>query len=157
MPEDQYERLPVAGDTENESGTEVFYLAPRPVPTGVAAFSSRSLHQYANDVYLDFGLSAATIEFAVRCSIGSVMSIVIFFMLTSIGLGINDHINLGRPIFEIFLTLLLPNPYFRGIVGGLALMYLCCFVHAVYPHSKIPPTRFNRQRREVAYVASRGE
>ncbi|WP_122669131.1 hypothetical protein [Pseudomonas viridiflava] len=36
-------------------------------------------------------------------------------------------------------------------------MYFCCFVHAVYPHSRIPPTRFNRQRREVAYVAKRGE
>ncbi|ORC45965.1 hypothetical protein BZK31_28700, partial [Pseudomonas floridensis] len=36
-------------------------------------------------------------------------------------------------------------------------MYLYCFAQAVYPHSKIPPTRFNRQRREVAYVASRGE
>ncbi|WP_122709877.1 hypothetical protein [Pseudomonas viridiflava] len=36
-------------------------------------------------------------------------------------------------------------------------MYFCCFVHAVYPHSTIPPTRFNRQRREVAYVAKRGE
>ncbi|WP_244654059.1 hypothetical protein [Pseudomonas syringae] len=32
-----------------------------------------------------------------------------------------------------------------------------CFIHAVYPHSTIPPTRFNRQRREVAYVAKRGE
>ncbi len=55
MTSDEYDRLPQAGDTENESGTEVFYLAPRPVPTGVAAFSSRSLHQDANDVYLDFG------------------------------------------------------------------------------------------------------
>ncbi|WP_244652875.1 hypothetical protein [Pseudomonas viridiflava] len=36
-------------------------------------------------------------------------------------------------------------------------MYLYCFAQAVYPHSTIPPTRFNRQRREVAYVAKRGE
>ena len=157
MTSDKYERLPKAGDTENESGTEVFYLAPRPVPTGVAAFSSRSLHQYANEVYLDFGLSCATVEFAVRCYIGSVMSIVIFFMLLSIALGINDHFKFGAPVFEIFLTLFLPNPYIWGFSGGLALMYLYCFAQAVYPHSRIPPTRFNRQRREVAYVAKRGE
>lgn len=87
MTSDKYDRLPQVGDTEIEPGTEVFYLAPRPVPTGVAAYSFRSLHQDANDVYLDFGLSAATVEFAVRCSIGSVMSVVIWFLLVSIGLG----------------------------------------------------------------------
>ncbi|MEE5174792.1 hypothetical protein V2K54_13875, partial [Pseudomonas alliivorans] len=75
MASDKYDRLPQVGDTEIEPGTEVFYLAPRPVPTGVAAYSSRSLHQDANNVYLDFGLGAATVEFAVRCSIGSVMSV----------------------------------------------------------------------------------
>jgi len=78
---DKYDRLPQVGDSEIEPGTEVFYLAPHPVPTGVSAFSSRSLHQYANEVYLDFGLSCATVEFAVRVSIGSVMSIVIFLYL----------------------------------------------------------------------------
>ncbi|MBP0941297.1 hypothetical protein V2K16_12965, partial [Pseudomonas alliivorans] len=157
MTSDKYERSPRAGDTETGSGTEVFYLAPRPVPTGVAAFSSRSLHQYANEVYMDFGLSCATVEFAVRVSIGSVMFIVIFFILASIGLGIDDHFRYGAPVFEVFVTLLLPNYYLWGFAGGLALMYFCCFVHAVYPHSRVPPTRFNRQRREVAYVAKRGE
>ncbi len=156
MTSDKYGRLPHVGDTEVESGTEVFYLAPLPVPTGVAAFSSRSLLQDANEVYLDFGLGAATIEFAVRCSIGSVMSVVIWFLLVSIGLGIDDHFRFGAPVFEVFLTLFLPNPYIWGISGSLALMYFCFFVHAVYPHSRIPPTRFNRQRREVAYVAKRG-
>ncbi|WP_240997447.1 hypothetical protein [Pseudomonas viridiflava] len=157
MTSDKYDRLPQVGDSEIEPGTEVFYLAPRPVPTGVSAYSSRSLHRDANDIYLDFGLGAATVEFAVRCSIGSVMSIIISFILISIGLGIHDHIEHGAPVFEIFLTLFLPNYYLWGFAGGLALMYFCCFVHAVYPHSTIPPTRFNRQRREVAYVAKRGE
>ncbi|WP_240996202.1 hypothetical protein [Pseudomonas viridiflava] len=157
MPENKYDRLPQAGDTENESGTEVFYLAPRPVPTGVAAFSSRSLHQDAHDVYLDFGLGCAAVEFAVRCSIGSVLSVALFFALTSIGLGINDYVKFGRPVFDIFLTLFLTHPFVWIFIGGLSLMYLYFFVKAVYPHSTIPPTRFNRQRREVAYVAKRGE
>ena len=85
------------------------------------------------------------------------MSFVILFILISIGLGIDDHFRFGAPVFEIFLTLFLPNYYLWGFVGGLALMYIYCFAQAVYPHSNIPPTRFNRQRREVAYVAKRGE
>ncbi len=157
MPENKYDRLPQAGDTENESGTEVFYLAPRPVPTGVAAFSSRSLHQYANDNYLDFGLSSATVEFAVRCSIGSVMSVLIIWMTIGFGLSIDGHFRFGNSIFDFFVKLVLLNPFIWIFAGGLALMYICFFVHAIYPISTIPPTRFNRQRREVAYVAKRGE
>ncbi|MCQ9391895.1 hypothetical protein NRB14_09855, partial [Pseudomonas viridiflava] len=157
MTSDEYDRLPQAGDMENESGTEVFYLAPRPVPTGVAAFSSRSLHQDANDVYLDFGLGCATVEFAVRCSIGSVMSIVFLFTFASIGLGVNDYVKFERPVLDIFLNTFLPSTFIWSLIGSLALLYMYCFIHAVYPHSAIPPTRFNRQRREVAYVAKRGE
>ncbi|MEE4954234.1 hypothetical protein V2K07_26265, partial [Pseudomonas alliivorans] len=112
MPENKYERLPQAGDTENEPGTEVFYLAPRPVPTGVAAFSSRSLHRDADSVYLDFGLSSATLEFAVRWYIGSLMSVVIIFQLIGLGLSIDDHFRFGKPLFELYLNLVLPNHFF---------------------------------------------
>ncbi|WP_241088134.1 hypothetical protein [Pseudomonas viridiflava] len=157
MPENKYDRLPQAGDTENESGTEVFYLAPRPVPTGVAAFSSRSLHRDANGVHLDFGLSSATLEFAVRWYIGSLMSVVVIFQLIGLGLSIDDHFRFGKPLFELYLTLVLPNHFFWMFIGVLFLLYGYSFFPAIYRHSTIPPTRFNRQRREVAYVAKRGE
>lgn len=47
MPENQYERLPHAGDFEREPGTEVFYLSPRPAPTGMPAFSGQNPQQEA--------------------------------------------------------------------------------------------------------------
>lgn len=83
MPENQYERLPHAGDFERETGTEVFYLAPRPVPTGMPAFSGQNLHQEANEVFLDVGAGQASVEFAARAYIGSVMTLIILFFFAS--------------------------------------------------------------------------
>lgn len=80
MPDAKYERLPHAGDFERESGTEVFYLSPKPVPTGMPAFSGQNLHQQANEVFLDVGAGQASVEFAARCYIGSVMFLVIFLL-----------------------------------------------------------------------------
>nr|WP_236112601.1 hypothetical protein [Pseudomonas asturiensis] len=157
MASDKYESLPKAGDTENESSTEVFYLAPLPVPTGIEALSSRTLHQKINNIYLDFGLGSATMEFAIRWYIGSIMSVIIIFQLIGLGLSIDDHFRFGRPFFEVYLTLVLPNHYFWMFIGFLFLLYGCSFFPAIYRYSTIPPTRFNRQRREVAYVAKRGE
>lgn len=85
------------------------------------------------------------------------MSIVFLFTFASIGLGVNDYVKFERPVLDIFLNTFLPSTFIWSLIGSLALLYMYCFIHAVYPHSTIPPTRFNRQRREVAYVAKRGE
>jgi hypothetical protein len=39
MPQSKYDRLPHTGDFEQEGGAEVFYLSPKPVPTGQAAIN----------------------------------------------------------------------------------------------------------------------
>ncbi len=85
------------------------------------------------------------------------MSIVFLFTFASIGLGVNDYVKFERPVLDIFLNTFLPSTFIWSLIGSLALLYMYCFIHAVYPHSTIPPTRFNRQRREVAYFAKRGE
>ena len=53
MTSSKYGRLPQAGDLEKDKGTELFYLAPQPVPTGVKKLSSRNLHRETNTTYLD--------------------------------------------------------------------------------------------------------
>lgn len=66
MDEAKYNRLPHAGDFEKKQGAEVLYLAPRPLPTGVNAFSGQRMHKEINGVFLDFAPSAGGLEFAVR-------------------------------------------------------------------------------------------
>lgn len=156
MPQSKYDRLPHTGDFEQENGTEVFYLSPRPVPTGMPAFSGQQLHQEANEVFLDVDAGQASVEFAARAYIGSIMFLVIFFSLAGIGLGIDDHLRSGAPIFEIFVSLVIPNGYlwaFIGFIASLAAYNMCRIIRDIGARS---PVRFNRQRREVALVF-RGE
>ena len=79
MSDPKYSRLPHAGDFESVNGTEAFYLAPKPLPTGFAAFSGQGMHHDVNDVYLDFAPGLRGMEFAIRASVGSIMGMVIFF------------------------------------------------------------------------------
>ena len=83
MNDPMYNRLPHAGDFEIESGTEAFYLAPKPLPTGMAAFSGQRMHREFNDVFLDFAHSVSGLEFAVRASVGSHAFLMIFFFMVS--------------------------------------------------------------------------
>ncbi len=85
------------------------------------------------------------------------MFMVIFFFLVGFGLGVADYVQRGAPIFEIILTLVLPNWYIWGFIGFLVLMYGSIFFYAVRQVSIRPPIRFNRQRREVAFVFKKGE
>ena len=79
MRDAKYNRLPHAGDFEKEQGVEVLYLAPRPLPTGVNAFSGQRMHKEINGVFLDFAPSAGGLEFAVRVSVGSIVNIFVLF------------------------------------------------------------------------------
>ena len=141
-----------------DSNFEALRLAPRPTPTFFAPYSDRKLRQSANEVFMDYAISfSVSSEFALRCSIGSIMSVIIFFFLVGLGLGIVDYLAYGDAPFEIVLTLVLPNGFVWGFVTLLTLLYGYLLFRAVYQQPVIPPIRFNRQRREVAYVARRGE
>jgi len=156
MPENNYDRLPQAGDFECESGTEVFYLSPKPLPTGMPAFSSRQLHREANEVFLDFAVGRGTFEFGARASIGSVMFMVIFFFLFccfTAGYVATHH---GRNFLGEFIYDF-SNPYYWLFILFLSAMYGYFGFQAVRQVSIRPPIRFNRQRREVAFVFKKGE
>ena len=153
----KYERLPRAGDTEKQLGTEAFYLAPIPVPTGVAAFSSKQLHKHTNEEHMDFATGTATLEYGARSGIGVIVCLIMFFFTIAIGMGISEHIRYGAPVFEITKIFLLPNWYLWTFVTLLALMYTYYFLRAVQKLTSSSPIRFNRQRREVAYVPKRGQ
>ena len=84
MSDSKYNRLPHAGDFESVNGTEAFYLAPKPLPTGSAAFSGQGMHHDVNDVYLDFAPGKANFEFVVRVALGSNIFFVMFFFLVSV-------------------------------------------------------------------------
>lgn len=136
---------------------DILYLAPRPVPTGASPFSMRSLHKTANDTYMDFALTGATLEFAVRCYIGSVMGMALFMLTATLGIGIVSHIDAGMPIMEPTIVLFSPNWFIISYFSFLSGTYGYHFCQAVYQIVSYPPVRFNRQRREVVYVAKRGE
>jgi len=85
------------------------------------------------------------------------MFIVIFFFIVGLGLGLYDHINHGRPVFNIIIQLASPNWFTWGILSFYIIIFCSIFSKAVYKSSTSPPIRFNRQRREVAYVAKRGQ
>ena len=95
MTDSKYERLPHAGDFERENGTEIVYLSPLPIPTGMPAYSSRNLHREANEVYLDFAIGQGNFEFMARCGIASVMGTEAIKLITGIGDPLVGRLLLG--------------------------------------------------------------
>ncbi|CAI8721037.1 Cytochrome P450 [Pseudomonas donghuensis] len=153
MPDSKYQRLPHAGDFEQVSGTQIVYLSPKPLPTGVEAYSYRHLHRDANEVYLDFGIGRGNFEFMARCGIAAVMGVVSCVVMTAfLGAWVRRRL---EPFWEGVYDFLASPPIW-GFIGLLALMYVVIFCLAVRQLSVQPPIRFNRQRREVAMVPKKG-
>ncbi|MFJ2549123.1 hypothetical protein ACIOVF_22045 [Pseudomonas sp. NPDC087612] len=153
MPDSKYQRLPHAGDFEQVSGTEIVYLSPKPLPTGVEAYSYQLLHRDANEVYLDFGIGRGNFEFMARCGIAAVMGVITSFVMTALLAG------WARRKYEPFWSGVLDflaSPPIWGFIGALALMYVFIFCKTVRELRVQPPIRFNRQRREVAMVPKKG-
>ena len=154
MNDPKYNRLPHAGDFEVESGTEVFYLAPKPLPTGMAAFSGQRMHREVNDVFLDFAQGTSGLEFAVRASLGSHVFFIVVFFLVSIAAA------WGRRHKEDFI-----EGWWAFFTTWPIWLVICCLVSisfyflykSIHQITSVPPVRFNRQRREVAYVRQKGE
>ena len=111
MTDSKYERLPHAGDFERENGTEIVYLSPLPIPTGMPAYSSRNLHREANEVYLDFAIGQGNYEFMARCGIAAVMGVISTFMLGLFGSSLLH----GMPIAERLARLQEPDLPARAV------------------------------------------
>jgi hypothetical protein len=154
MPDKKYDRLPQAGDTENKSGIDFIYLSPKPLPTGTAPFSSRKLHRTSNEIYLDFAVGRSNFEFMARAGIGSIAFITLFFLFVS---GFGSWL---RRDIQPFLTSwfdFFTNAFTQGFIWTLSAVYLFIFIYAVRQVSVHPPIRFNRHRRETAFIARRGD
>jgi hypothetical protein len=121
MSASKYQRLPHAGDTEKTLTEEVVYLAPKPIPTGMAAFSSRELYRTANETYADFVMGRGSFEFMIRWAIGSVVFMKLFFFL---GNGVAAWIRRAKEPFWLSWAYNETNPYLWGFLGFLALLYL---------------------------------
>lgn len=153
MTDSKYERLPHAGDFERVAGTEIVYLSPLPIPTGMPAYSSRNLHRESNEVYLDFAIGQGNFEFMARCGIASVMGVVTCFMLTALlGSWARRHVEPFWSTFSDFMA----NGFIWGFIACLSLLYAGMFWRVMREVTIHPPIRFNRQRREVAFVPTRG-
>lgn len=153
MPDNKFDRLPHAGDTENKFGTEFIYLSPMPVPTGMPAFSARNLHQEANETYLDFSVGRGNFEFMARVGIGVVMFFIIFLFLAT------GYLSWLRRNFEPFLSSwweFFSGPVVWAIVIPLALLYTVIFYLSTRQITQHPPIRFNRQRREIVFIPKKG-
>lgn len=157
MPSNKYDRLPQAGDTEKQSDTDFFYLAPNPLPIGVAVLSSKHVCRPITEECMDVATGTATLEYGARSGIGIITCMIIFFFLIGLGMGISEHLRYGDPVLEITKEFILPNGYLWAFIALLASMYIHSFSRAVRKLTRSSPIRFNRQRREVAYVAKRGQ
>ena len=154
MSDPKYNRLPHAGDFEIESGTEAFYLAPKPLPTGMAAFSGQRMHREFNDVFLDFAHSVSGLEFAVRASVGShAFLMIFFFMVSGIAAWGRRH---KEDFFEGWWVFFTTWPIWV-VIGCFVLISFCFLYKSIHQITSVPPVRFNRQRREVAYVRQKGD
>ncbi|MDD1138872.1 hypothetical protein M5G22_15055 [Pseudomonas sp. TNT2022 ID233] len=154
MPNKKYQRLPHAGDFEKENGMEIVYLSPKPIPTGLPAISSRQLHRNANATFMDYSTGQGNFEFMARIGIGSIMLIVTTLLLFSaFASWIRRH---SEPFLSAWASFFF-NPVIWLIILSIAALYLYYFTKLANEISSIPPLRFNRERREVVYVAKKGK
>ena len=154
MSDPKYERLPHAGDFENKNGTEAFYLSPKPLPTGAAPYTGLQMHREVNEVFLDFAQGVRGLEFAVRCMAGSVISMMIFF--SSFNLFVASYSFYYGRLFWNTLLENVANPFMWGFTFLHVLVAGVTLFKIIRQITSQPPIRFNRQRREVAYVREKG-
>ncbi|SDS00554.1 DUF6708 domain-containing protein [Pseudomonas prosekii] len=154
MSKDTYERLPHAGDFEKESGVERVYLSPRPVPTGMPPISTRQLHRYINETYLDISIGQGNFEFLARTGIGSINFIITLLFFFS---GFASYLRRNAEPFLSGWSNFFFNPVLWLIIAAIATTYLYYFTQAARQVSIHPPIRFNRQRREVVFVPKKGD
>jgi hypothetical protein len=151
------ENAPYAGRFEQRAHEEVLYVAPKPVPTGTFPVSNHPLHRSANEVYLDLVADTLPAELVIRWSIGSIVGPALLLFFGALALDIYIFLDTQRPAFA-FVSATISEVRFLTICF---LTLICCytygFIKLIYKQRLSPPLRFNRQRREVAYVAKRGK
>lgn len=145
--------LKYAGDIEYFPSGSLTYLAPLPLPTEAAPYCPY-ISGY-NDTYLDFGGGMPNV-FSYQVNLGGPFScacLVAFgfpLMVGLLGLTVESGTEgLADFMWEFFLAVRIYAIQMWFVVSAI------CFAVWLYHHNlftKVIPTRFNRQRREVCFM-----
>ena len=134
------------------------YLAPLPLPVGIDGFSSHHLHMESNEVYLDISTAPSDVE---PMGLGSQLAFWFAMIPASLAAVIAYCCFAAYRIYENSFNV---NKFIRTLdssitwaaVGLIASMVLVKCLYIAYKFCRRPPMRFNRQKREVAYMTKRG-
>lgn len=142
-----------AHEAEDDEYRHIVSLSPSPLPTGFQAYRSPRLTlPKDNDVYLDFISKAREPEKVIRRCTGLALTLIVLWLTGTLLLDISATLTEGRPAFET-LRLRLSDSGFvlRGVaLAGIAMVGSIAW--GIWSWTRPHPVRFNRQRREMAYV-----
>lgn len=149
-----------AGDVQSFPGGKVLYLSPTPLPTGTAPLDFNQAVGGVNDAYLDFGGSLPT-PFTWQVVLGGpfISFLMLAFLLPLIGGGAIGIYGKDLDAFSLVTGLLFDEMFAQAVVFCTLILILALFIKAHY-HFKFReavPTRFHRQRREVAFAPGGGK
>ena len=149
-----------AGDVEPFPGGKVIYLSPTPLPTNSAPLDFNQAIGEVNDAYLDFGGSLPT-PFTWQVVLGGpfISFLMFVFLLPLIGGGAIGIYGKDVDAFFLVTGLLFDEMFAKASVICTLILILALFIKAHY-HFKFReavPTRFHRQRREVAFAPGGGK
>ena len=142
-----------SGDVEYFPSGRLTYLAPLPLPTGAQPYCPY-ISGY-NDTYFDFGGGEPNVfsyqfslglPFSCACLIAFGFPLLIGFFGLTMGISIDDILDSIKGVFaEAWRLALWGNLFVLG-------MGFCIWLYHHKLFTKVIPTRFNRQRREVCFM-----
>ncbi len=147
-----------AGDIAHFPSGQTIYLAPLPLPTDALPHSPHVSD--LNDTYLDFGGGKPQV-FSWQVTLGGPFTAAIFMLLggpiiiallgVSFGYGGSDINDAMQGVFTAALEPTICIFLFSLSIG------LFVWIHNHNKYTKVIPTRFNRQRREVCFMPTGAE
>ena len=145
--------LKYAGDIEYFPSGRLTYLAPLPLPTETVPYCSY-ISGY-NDNYLDFGGGEPNV-FSYQVNLGGPFSCacLVAFVIPLLGGALGLSLGYSREesweaVIGIFLVAWKIAVWGTVFFGG---MTFCIWLYHHNLFTKVIPTRFNRQRREVCFM-----
>ncbi|MEL7978730.1 hypothetical protein AAG584_01715 [Vreelandella titanicae] len=146
-----------AGDVKSFPGGKIIYLSPAPLPIESAPLDFNQAIGEVNDAYLDFGGSLPspfTWQFTLGIPFISSLWVVVLTPLVLGWLTSNEDISLASE-FMAFFDITIGIGLWGG--GGILALALVIKAHYHFKFREAVPTRFHRQRREVAFAPGDGK
>ncbi len=149
-----------AGDMKPFPGGKVSYLSPAPLPTGAAPLDFNQAIDEVNDAYLDFGGSLPT-PFTWQFTLGIpfIGFLMMIFLFPAIGGVALWFVSKDIKLFFVGFNGIFNGAFAQASVictGALILALLIKFKFH-FKFREDVPTRFHRQRREVAFAPGGGK